>query len=151
VFSGLGISALWKSLSWTFNIFRQDIGYSMPRASQFPNATISVDISPEYLGVGYVIGPRIAGTMFAGGVLSWLMLLPLISLMGANMTTPLEPVHPTLSNFNGTGLPYLISQMSPGEIWRAYIRYIGAGAVLAAGLITLSGRFPRSLDRHVKG
>ncbi len=142
VFSGLGISALWKSLSWTFNIFRQDIGYSMPRASQFPNATISVDISPEYLGVGYVIGPRIAGTMFAGGVLSWLMLLPLISLMGANMTTPLEPVHPTLSNFNGTGAPYLISQMSPGEIWRAYIRYIGAGAVLAAGLITLSRTLP---------
>ena len=101
VFGGLGIGALWKSLSWTFNLFRQDIGYSMPRTSQFPNATISVDISPEYLGVGYVIGPRIAGTMFAGGVLSWLMLLPLISLMGANMTTPLEPVHPTLSNFNG--------------------------------------------------
>ena len=77
VFSGLGIGALWKSLSWIFNLFRQDVGYSMPRTSQFPNATISVDISPEYLGVGYVIGPRIAGTMFAGGVLSWLMLLPL--------------------------------------------------------------------------
>jgi len=151
VFSGLGISALWKSLSWTFNIFRQDIGYSMPRASQFPNATISVDISPEYLGVGYVIGPRIAGTMVAGGVLSWLMLLPLISLMGANMTTPLEPVHPTLSNFNGTGLPYLISQMSPGEIWRAYIRYIGAGAVLAAGLITLSRTLPTIIGSAREG
>jgi len=151
VFSGLGISALWKSLSWTFNIFRQDIGYSMPRASQFPNATISVDISPEYLGVGYVIGPRIAGTMVAGGVLSWLMLLPLISLMGANMTTPLEPVHPTLSNFNGTGVPYLISQMSPGEIWRAYIRYIGAGAVLAAGLITLSRTLPTIIGSAREG
>ena len=86
VFSGLGIGALWKSLSWTFNIFRQDIGYSLPRTSQFPNATLNVDISPEYMGVGYVIGPRIAGTMFAGGVLSWLVLLPLISLLGANMT-----------------------------------------------------------------
>jgi putative OPT family oligopeptide transporter len=151
VFGGLGIGALWKSLSWTFNLFRQDIGYSMPRTSQFPNATISVDISPEYLGVGYVIGPRIAGTMFAGGVLSWLMLLPLISLMGANMTTPLEPVHPTLSNFNGTGVPYLISQMSPGEIWRAYIRYIGAGAVLAAGLITLSRTLPTIVSSAREG
>jgi len=151
VFGGLGIGALWKSLSWTFNIFRQDVGYSMPRTSQFPNATISVDISPEYLGVGYVIGPRIAGTMFAGGVLSWLVLLPLISLMGANMTTPLSPVHPTLSNFNGTGVPYLISQMSPGEIWRAYIRYIGAGAVLAAGLITLSRTLPTIVSSAREG
>jgi len=151
VFGGLGIGALWKSLSWTFNLFRQDIGYSMPRTSQFPNATISVDISPEYLGVGYVIGPRIAGTMFAGGVLSWLMLLPLISLMGANMTTPLSPIHPTLSNFNGTGVPYLISQMSPGEIWRAYIRYIGAGAVLAAGLITLSRTLPTIVSSAREG
>src|SRR5215204_3048880 len=83
VFGGLGIGALWKSLSWTFNIFRQDIGYSMPRTSQFPNATISVDISPEYLGVGYVIGPRISGIMFAGGVLSWLVLLPLLSILGS--------------------------------------------------------------------
>src|SRR5436190_23002938 len=49
VFSGLGIGALWKSLSWTFNIFRQEIGYSMPRISQFPNATLNVDISPEYM------------------------------------------------------------------------------------------------------
>src|SRR5256886_367156 len=77
VFSGLGIGALWKSLSWTFNLFRQNIGYVMPRGSQFPNATLDVDISPEYLGVGYVIGPRIAGEMVAGGALAWLGLLPL--------------------------------------------------------------------------
>src|SRR6476660_2259845 len=74
VFGGLGIGALWKSLSWIFNLFRTEIDYSTPRGSQFPNATANVDISPEYLGVGYVIGPRIAGTMFAGGVLSWLVL-----------------------------------------------------------------------------
>src|SRR6187397_168059 len=49
VFGGLGIGALWKSLSWTFNIFRQDVGYSFARNSQFPNATLNVDISPEYL------------------------------------------------------------------------------------------------------
>ena len=64
-----------------------------PRTSQFPNATINVDISPEYMGVGYVIGPRIAGTMFAGGVLSWLVLLPLLSLLGAAITdaVPADP------------------------------------------------------------
>ena len=79
MFGGLGIGALWKSLSWIFNLFLTEVGYSTPRTSQFPNATLNVDISPEYMGVGYVIGPRIAGTMFAGGVLSWLVLLPLLS------------------------------------------------------------------------
>ena len=142
VFSGLGIGALWKSLSWTFNIFRQEIGHSLARSSQFPNATLNVDISPEYMGVGYVIGPRIAGTMFAGGVLSWLVLLPLLSLLGAAITTPFPPIHPTFANNPATGLPFLISEMSPGQIWSAYIRYIGAGAVLAAGLITLTRTLP---------
>ena len=58
----LGIGALWKALSWIFNLFR-DRGRLLDaaRTSQFPNATLNVDISPEYLGVGYVIGPRIAG------------------------------------------------------------------------------------------
>ena len=142
VFSGLGIGALWKSLSWTFNLFRQEIGHSLARTSQFPNATLSVDISPEYMGVGYVIGPRIAGTMFAGGVLSWLVLLPLLSLLGAAITTPFPPIHPNFANNPATGLPFLISEMSPGQIWSAYIRYIGAGAVLAAGLITLARTLP---------
>src|SRR5947209_9117281 len=82
VFGGLGIGALWKSLSWIFNMFLTQVGYSTPPSSQFPNATLDVDISPEYMGVGYVIGPRIAGTMFAGGVLSWLVLLPLLSILG---------------------------------------------------------------------
>ena len=138
VFSGLGIGALWKSLSWTFNLFRQEIGHSLARTSQFPNATLSVDISPEYLGVGYVIGPRIAGTMFAGGVLSWLVLLPLVSIFGAAITNHVPPATAT----DATGQLLLISQMSPIQIWSGYIRYIGAGAVLAAGLITLSRTLP---------
>ena len=142
VFSGLGIGALWKSLSWIFNLFLTEIGYSAPRASQFPNATLNVDISPEYLGVGYVIGPRIAGTMFAGGVLSWLVLLPLLSILGSFMTVPLPPIHPNYANNPATGLPFLISEMGPGDIWSAYIRYIGAGAVLASGLITLARTIP---------
>ena len=112
---------------------------------------MNVDISPEYLGVGYVIGPRIAGTMVAGGVLSWLVLLPLVSLLGASMTTPLPPIHPTLNNNPATGLPFLISEMSPGEIWRAYIRYIGAGAVLAAGLITLARTLPTIISSAREG
>jgi putative OPT family oligopeptide transporter len=133
VFSGLAFGAIWKALSWIFQIFRTDVGHSMSRSSFFPNATLNVDISPEYMGVGYVIGPRIAGVMFAGGVLSWLVLLPLLSIMGNYMTVPFPPVP-------ASGLR--IDQMSAGQLWSAYIRYTGAGAVLASGLITLARTIP---------
>jgi putative OPT family oligopeptide transporter len=142
VFSGLGIGALWKALSWIFNLFLTVVGYTVPKTTQFPNATLNVDISPEYLGVGYVIGPRIAGTMFAGGVLSWLVLLPLLSILGAYIPAPFPPIHPSVANNPATGQPYLISEMAPAQLWSAYIRYIGAGAVLAAGLITLARTIP---------
>ena len=133
VFAGLGIGALWKAVSWIVQIFRTAAGYSFARTSLFPNATLNVDISPEYMGVGYVIGPRIAGVMFAGGVLSWLVLLPLLTIMGNYMTVPFPPVPVS-------GL--MISEMSPNQLWSAYIRYTGAGAVLAAGIITLLRTLP---------
>src|ERR1044071_8017745 len=133
VFSGLAVGAVWKALSWIVQLFRTEVGYSMPRGSFFPNATLNVDISPEYMGVGYVIGPRIAGVMFAGGVLSWLVLLPLLTILGTYMTVPLPPVP-------ASGLR--IDQMSAPQLWSAYIRYTGAGAVLASGLITLARTIP---------
>jgi putative OPT family oligopeptide transporter len=151
VFSGLGIGAFFKSLPNIFNIFLAEVGYSAPRTSQFPNATINVDLSPEYMGVGYVIGPRIAGTMVAGGVLSWLVLLPLLSLLGAALPTPFPPIHPAMANNPATGQPFLISEMGPGQIWSAYIRYIGAGAVLAAGLITLGRTLPTIISSAREG
>jgi len=85
------------------------------------------------MGVGYVIGPRIAGVMFAGGVLSWLVLLPLLSILGNYMPGPFPPVP-------ASGLR--IAEMSANQLWSAYIRYTGAGAVLAAGLITLARTIP---------
>jgi len=142
VFAGVAVGAVWKALSWVFNIFLTELDYSTPRSSQFPNATLNVDISPEYMGVGYVIGPRIAGTMVAGGVLSWLVLLPLLSILGAYIPVPFPPIHPNFAHNPATGLPFLISEMSAAQLWSAYIRYIGAGAVLAAGLITLGRTLP---------
>jgi putative OPT family oligopeptide transporter len=133
VFKGLGVGALWKALSWIVQIVRTSIGASLARTSFFPNATLNVDISPEYMGVGYVIGPRIAGVMFAGGVLSWLVLLPLLSILGNYMTVPFPPVP-------ASGLR--ISEMSAQQLWSAYIRYTGAGAVLASGIITLCRTIP---------
>ena len=151
VFGGVGFGALWKGLSWVFNLFLKELDYSTPRASQFPNATLNIDISPEYMGVGYVIGPRIAGTMFAGGVLSWLVLLPLLSILGAYIPVPFPPIHPNFANNPATGLPFRISEMSAPQLWSAYIRYIGAGAVLAAGLITLGRTLPTIIASAPEG
>jgi putative OPT family oligopeptide transporter len=145
VFMGLGIGAVWKAVSWIVQIFRTTVGHSMARTSFFPNATINVDISPEYMGVGYVIGPRIAGVMFAGGVLSWLVLVPLLSILGQYIPVPFPPVP-------ASGLK--LSEMTAGQIWSAYIRYIGAGAVLASGIITLARTIPTmvsSFRESVKG
>ena len=133
VFQGLGIGLLFKALPWILQIVRTEVGYTTPKTSAFPNATLNVDISPEYMGVGYVIGPRIAGEMVAGGVLSWMVLLPLLTIVGAYMSTPFPPAP-------ADGLR--IVDMAPGQIWSQYIRYIGAGAVLAAGLITLARTIP---------
>ena len=102
-----------------------------PASSPTPRSTSIC--RPNTWASGYVIGPRIAGVMFAGGVLSWLVLLPLLSYLGNFMTVPLPPVP-------ASGLR--IDQMSAGQLWSAYIRYTGAGAVLAAGLITLARTIP---------
>jgi putative OPT family oligopeptide transporter len=100
------------------------------RPGWYPGATLAGEITPEYLGVGYIIGPKVAGTMFAGGVISWLVLIPVIKFFGMHIPQALYP---------GT-VP--IAQMSPFDIWKAYIRYIGAGAVTMAGLITLARTLP---------
>jgi putative OPT family oligopeptide transporter len=70
------------------------------------------------------------------------VLLPLLSILGAYITVPFPPIHPNFANNPATGAPFLISEMDAGQLWSAYIRYIGAGAVLAAGLITLARTLP---------
>ena len=92
--------------------------------------SIACEITPELLGVGYVIGPRIAAVMAAGGVLSYLLLIPLIKFFGEGLAGPLAP---------GTTL---IKEMSPNQIRGAYVLYIGAGAVAAGGIISLVRSFP---------
>ena len=111
------------------------------------SGSVAVEISPELLGVGYIIGPRIASIMCAGGVLTYLLLIPLIKFFGSGLSLPLAP---------GT-VP--ISAMEPGQIRGAYVLYIGAGAVAAGGIISLARALPliwRGLsqglrDYNVKG
>jgi putative OPT family oligopeptide transporter len=130
VFAGLGIAFLYKSAMSILGLWKDTPGYIAPRGSAFPNASISSEITPEYLGVGYIIGPRISGVLVAGGVLSYLVLIPLISFIGDALPGILKPAGK------------LISEMSPSDIRGGYVRYIGAGAVAAGGLITLLKTLP---------
>jgi putative OPT family oligopeptide transporter len=93
-------------------------------------AAIRADATPEYLGVGYIIGPRVAGTLFAGGVFSWLVLMPAIYFFGSHFPGALYPATQP------------ISQMTPSDLWASYVRPMGAGAVAASGLITLIKTIP---------
>jgi len=130
VYYGLGIAFLYKTLMALFGFWKDVPRYIFSRESVLPNGTVTGEITPELLGVGYIIGPKIAGVMVGGGILSWLVLIPLITLLGDNLTTVFAPAEK------------LISDMSPNEIWSNYIRYIGAGAVTFGGIITLIKSFP---------
>lgn len=130
VYYGLGIAFAYKALMSIFGLWKDVPEHVLSRKSFLPNGTVNGEITPELLGVGYIIGPKIAGIMVAGGVLSWLVLIPLITLFGDNLTNVFPPA------------TKLISEMSPSEIWSNYIRYIGAGAVTFGGIITLIKTLP---------
>ena len=123
IFTGFGVGLLYKTLNVAFKGWK-DVPEKVFGAP-FKAGSASVEVSPELLGVGYIIGPRIASIMCAGGVLSYLVLIPLIKFFGEHIVGPLAP---------GT-IP--ISEMGPSQIRGAYILYIGAGAVAAGGIISL--------------
>src|SRR5437660_5814356 len=128
IFAGLGVGFLYQVLMTGFKGWKDtpEKVFGAP----FKAGSISAEISPALLGVGYIIGPRIASIMCAGGVLAYLVLIPAIKFFGSGMTTVLPP---------GT-VP--ISEMSPSQIRGAYILYIGAGAVAAGGIISLFRSLP---------
>jgi putative OPT family oligopeptide transporter len=143
VFLGLGLGGLY-TLFQNENLFAAWPGtpnYEPDLGPQhvLKGAAIRCDATPEYLGVGYIIGPRVAGVIFAGGVFSWLVLMPLIHFFGSGLDHAIYP---------GT-VP--ISQMSPSQLWSTYIRPMGAGAVAAAGLITLIKTIPTIVGALTSG
>jgi len=129
VFFGLGLGAIY-TLFQNENLLGAWPGTPNYEPKWLPGAAVRADATPEYLGVGYIIGPRIAGTLFAGGIISWLVIMPAIHFFGAHFNGAIYP---------GT-VP--ISQMSPSDLWRTYIRPMGAGGVAASGLITLLRTMP---------
>ena len=128
VFWGLGLGGVYTFFMNTFQAWT-----SQPEGQPkwFPGASFRANITSEYLGVGYIIGPRVAGILFAGGIVSWLLVMPAIKFFGQ-----LGGDH---AIYPGT-IP--IPQMSPDQLWRTYIRPMGAGAVAAAGVITLIRTLP---------
>jgi len=102
-------------------------------------ASINANATSEYLGVGYIIGPRVAGIIFAGGVLSWLVIMPLMYFFGKDLT---HPIYPGL-------VP--IGQMGPWDLWATYIKPMGAGAVAAAGVVTLIKTIPTIVSALAAG
>jgi putative OPT family oligopeptide transporter len=105
-------------------------------AAAWKNATLTSEITPEYLGVGYIIGPRIAGIMVSGSVLSWLALIPLLSIL-----VPEATIRQDLLKL-GFSEGWMAANSQANWIYRAYVRYIGAGAVAMAGLLTLLRTLP---------
>jgi putative OPT family oligopeptide transporter len=149
VFFGLGLGGIYTFFQ-NENLFGAWPGTPEFRPDFGPNhvlkgSSIKADATSEYLGVGYIIGPKTAGVMLAGGVLSWLVLMPLIYFFGKELTHPMYP---------GT-VP--VGQMSPSDLWITYIRPMGAGAVAAAGLITLMKTMPTIVSalssgfKHMRG
>jgi OPT family oligopeptide transporter len=151
-FMGLGIAFLYATLQKVFHVISEAPSFMTAQANKvFPSAKLSGEITPEFLGVGYIIGPRISGVLVAGGVLAWLCLIPLLaSLVSpdliaqqlvklnllASMTTPgasgngfWDPVNHTFGDFSTA-------------IYQAYVKQIGAGAVAAGGFITLLKTIP---------
>jgi putative OPT family oligopeptide transporter len=128
IFGGFGLGLLYKVLSISLKLWKDTVNFVFNAPLKAGSA--GAEISPELLGVGYIIGPRIAMTMAAGGVLSYLLLIPMIKFFGELLTVPVSP---------GT---MLIKDMGPDDIRSAYVLYIGAGAVAAGGLISLARSLP---------
>ena len=149
-FQGLGFSIAYAIFQKVFHIISETPAWVTKQTNKFfPSATLNADITPEYLGVGYIIGPKIAGVLVAGGVLAWLGLIPLLASL----------VPPDVIAIQQVKLGFLKDVMTAGgkggwdpvthtfkdmadAIYRTYVRQIGAGAVAAGGFITLIKTIP---------
>lgn len=137
VFGGFGVAALYRFLMSGARLWSETPAYVI---RGYQGATVAANITPDLLGVGYIIGPRVAAMMLGGGFLSALVLIPMVKFFGAGYTAPLFPVT--------QGGP-LISAMSAGQVQDLYIRYIAAGAVAAGGIISLIRTLPMIVGAFV--
>jgi len=130
VFWGIGTGMLFKLITDGLKLVPGEFGIQLPF-----RASVSAAVSPPLIGVGYILGIRIATIMVAGGALSALVIIPAIYLWGSGLAEPLFPE-----------TELLIRDMTSGQIWNRYIRYIGAGAVATGGIITLIKSIPTMIE-----
>ena len=131
VFAGLGIAAVYKFLADGTQLFQSEIGHAF---DSYKGSQVGIQVLPALAGVGYICGPKISSYMFAGGTLSWFVLMPMIALFGADATIfPASKTVTELLTMEGGG---------PSALWSNYIKYIGAGAVATGGIISLIKSLP---------
>ena len=130
VFLGIGVGMLFKLITDGFKFVKGTFTVGLGG-----KASIAASVSPALVGVGFILGPRIATVMVAGGALSALVIIPAMNLWGGGLT---EPFYPETEK--------LIRDMSSSEIWNRYVRYIGAGAVATGGIITLIRSIPTMIE-----
>ena len=135
LFQAFGLAFAYKFVMAGLKAWKEVPGRAIPG---YQGGSIATEVSPELMGVGYIIGPRISGFLFAGGTLAYLVLIPAITLFGSGLTSPIFPA------------TTLISEMSPSQVRANYVFYIGAGAVASAGIIALIRALPTiaSAFRH---
>lgn len=130
VFSGLGIAAVYKFVADGLKVFPSEITYDIP---VYKGSGVGIDVLPALAGVGYICGPKVSSYLFAGGVLGWLVIMPLMVLFGGDSI--LFPV-------TDLTISELVSQQGASALWSNYLRYIGAGAVACGGVLSLIKSLP---------
>lgn len=127
VFYGIALGAGYQFAMRALALWRDGVSFTVDR---WHKATFGMELSPLFLGVGFLVGPRIAGTMLAGGVMGWCMLLPAFDAIGGSSV--------------GTwlGIPSIVQSLGPTDIWSRYVRYVGAGAVTAGGVSAVLRAIP---------
>ncbi|MDD6102732.1 MAG: oligopeptide transporter, OPT family [Clostridiales bacterium] len=130
VFSGLGIAAVYKFIADGLKLFPSEVDFSINKSYK---TGFGIDVLPALGGVGFICGPKVSSYMLGGGVLSWLVIMPAIAFFGADTLS-------SVTDEAGNLLTY--SQLDTWTLWGKYIRYIGAGAVAAGGVISLIKTFP---------
>ncbi len=131
IFYGMAVGAAIKLLLGGVMLMPNELASALP---WLPKAELAIEIAPALIGVGFVLGYRQSAVCVAGGIVSSLALIPLIAWLGSKLSTPLYPE-----------TQVLISDMNAGQIWSRYVRYIGAGAVATAGILTVMRNLPTML------
>ncbi|MBM7623180.1 OPT family oligopeptide transporter [Sporohalobacter salinus] len=131
VFAGMGIGAIYKLFSGGMKIWKEAVEWAIPG---YKGAAIGFNLYPSLLGVGYIIGPKIAVRMIAGGTLGWFVFMPLIAKVGGGLSQPLFPASKSIAELGYWG------------IWDNYIRYVGAGGVALGGVVSLVKALPTIVE-----